>query len=98
MHVPGLSFLFLLLLGTLALAAGAPEQAQRGYYTAERLAVMRENLQKHEWARKEADAILARATRWLAYDDERLRLLVPPPPVPPAFRVNPSDCPVHGRE
>jgi hypothetical protein len=58
--------------------------AERAYYTAAKMAVLKQNLEKYEWARLERDAIIARADKWLKYDDEKLRTLVPPPNVPRA--------------
>ncbi len=70
----------------------------RTYYTPERLASMRENLDRYEWAQTERDAIIKRADQWLAYSDEDLRMMVPPPELPRAGYVNGTDCPVHGLE
>lgn len=70
----------------------------RTYYTPQRLATMQQNLQRYEWARQSRDRILAEANRWAAYDDERLRTLVPPPQVPRAAIVNTDQCPVHGQQ
>ncbi|MGI6086648.1 MAG: heparinase II/III domain-containing protein [Kiritimatiellia bacterium] len=58
--------------------------AERAYYTAAKMAVLKQNLEKYEWARLERDAIIARTDKWLKYDDEKLRTLVPPPNVPRA--------------
>lgn len=68
------------------------------YYTSERLECMRQNLARHDWARKERDRIVKEADRWLDVDDERIRDLVPPPSVPRAFVVSTNQCPVHGQE
>ncbi|MHB8993681.1 MAG: heparinase II/III domain-containing protein [Armatimonadota bacterium] len=70
----------------------------RNYYTPARLAIMRANLEKYDWARQERDRILKEADRWAAYDDERLRDLVPPPTVPRSIVVANAQCPVHGQE
>ncbi len=81
---------------TIALLAGAPQP--RGYYTEARLAVMRRNVEKHEWARKIRDGILAGAERWAARPDADLRALVIPPQVPRAYDIHNLGCPVHGVE
>ncbi len=67
-------------------AGRRPTVAQTGrkYYTDARLAIVRSNLEKYDWARKERSEILAEADRWAGYDDERLRTLVVPPQVPQA--------------
>lgn len=77
------------------LAAG---QTQRAYYTDERLANMHRNVEQHEWARKERDQILERADRWIAYDDEHIRLLIPSPDIPRAYTVHETGCPICGEE
>lgn len=70
----------------------------RNYYTPQRLQILQNNLQQHEWAQAERDRIISEADRWVKYDDERLRDLVPPPEVPRASRVSINECPVHGQE
>jgi hypothetical protein len=70
----------------------------RNFYTADRLAVMQQNIGQYQWAQKERDRIIKEADRWAAYDDERLRDLVVPPQVPRAGRVSIDECPVHGQE
>ena len=80
----------------LAAAPPALPASGRTYYIDAKLAVARGNLARHVWARKERDAIVGRASRWLKYDDAKLRALVPPPQVPRAARVHALGCPVHG--
>ena len=80
------------------LPAGAWSKTVRNYYTDQRLVVLRDNLTRYDWARKERDRILKEADKWAAYPDERLRELVPPPSVPRAGIVNTLQCPVHGQE
>ncbi len=70
----------------------------RTYYTDAKLAVMRRNLERYDWAREERAAILADGDRWAKYDDERLRTLVIPPQVPRCYEVHNMGCPVHGLE
>lgn len=70
----------------------------RNYYSDQRLATMRQNLAQSEWAQQQRDRILAEADKWAAYDDDRLLILVPPPDVPRAVRLNPDDCPIHGQK
>ena len=80
----------------LLLPLSAWAKSGRTFYTAAKLQIAEENLRRHGWARKQRDAIVARAKRWLRYDDSKLRTLVPPPEVPRASRVHASGCPVHG--
>jgi Heparinase II/III-like protein len=70
----------------------------RTYYTDAKLAIMRSNLEKYDWAREERAGILAEADRWARYNDERLRTLVIPPRVPRCYEVHNMGCPVHGLE
>ena len=71
---------------------------ERGYYSAARLQVARRNLEQFEWARQQREQILKRAEVWLAYDDARLRTLVPPPEVPRDAVANDVGAPVKGAE
>ena len=70
----------------------------RTYYTPETIAVLNENIRDHAWARKERDAILKRADRWLQYSDDKLLTMVPPPDVPRAFDPHKQSAPVKGAE
>lgn len=82
----------------LALCSLGFAKSGRTYYTADKLAVMKQNVATYDWAQAEAKAITDRADKWLAVDDAKLRLLIPPPGVPRAGAVNPDECPVHGQE
>lgn len=97
MHWLALSVAALVMVG-LTGDASASSKTGRTYYTTERLEAMRENLERYEWARRERDAIIARADRWVALGDDELRLLVPPPELPRAAYVRETGCPVHGLE
>lgn len=70
--------------------------ADRRYYTEEKLAVARQNLDRFVWAKTQRDEILAKADRWAAYEDDRLAQLVIPPEVPRAYQIHNFECPVHG--
>lgn len=70
----------------------------RTWYTDAKLAQMRSNLQKYEWAQKQQAAVIAEAERWAKYDDARLRTLVIPPQVPRGYEVHNDGCPIHGLE
>ncbi len=78
------------------MASGAP--AAGGYYTEAKLAAMRENLERYDWARQQRDQIVSRANRFVDWPPERLRALIPPPQVPRAYVVHEAGCPVHGQE
>ncbi len=54
----------------------------------------RENIQRFDWARQIAAAVLRKADAWLQKDDEWLRRVVPPPGS--AFAVGISGCPICG--
>ena len=82
----------------LAILVPADAKTGRTYYTDAKLAIMRSNLEKYDWAREERAGILADADRWAKYDDERLRTLVIPPQVPRGYEVHNMGCPVHGLE
>lgn len=82
----------------LAILAPAAAKTGRTYYTDTKLAIMRANLEKYDWAREERARILAEADRWAGYDDARLRTLVIPPEVPRCYEVHNLGCPVHGLE
>ncbi|NUQ01974.1 MAG: hypothetical protein HUU35_19175, partial [Armatimonadetes bacterium] len=75
------------------MAAGAGE---RGWYSADKLAIMRRNLAEHDWARAQRDAIVKRAAVYVDWTPPQLQALVPPPQVPRAIIVHDSGCPVHG--
>ena len=79
-------------------AAPLAAQSKRTYYTDEKLAIMRNNVAKYDWARSQRDAAISAANSWAAYDDERLRKLVIPPQVPRTYGVHSGRCPVHGLE
>jgi hypothetical protein len=80
------------------LSAGAcfAQTAPRGYYTDQRLAHMRDNLEAHDWAQQTRDNIIAAADKWLQYDADRLRSLVVPPYVPRAVTAHTTFAPVDG--
>lgn len=80
------------------LASLSWSKTMRTYYTPPRLAVMQENAQRYEWARLERERIIKEAERWAAYEDERLRDLVPPPSVPRSATIHIQECPLHGQE
>ena len=88
------SILFAVLLCAATIPAFA--NGARHYYTDAKLATMRRNIEKYEWARKQRDRIVAAAERWAEYDDEKLRTLVIPPSVPRCYQVHNFGCPVHG--
>lgn len=81
-----------------AISLPAWSKTVRNYYTADRIAIMQQNIAQYDWAQKERDRIIKEADRWAAVDDERLRELVPPPQVPRAAVVAINQCPVHGQE
>jgi hypothetical protein len=86
------------IIALLILSANAWAKDGRTYYTDERLGWMAENIDQYEWAQTERDKIIARADKWVGYDDEALVRLVPPLEVPRCGTVNNYGCPIHGDE
>lgn len=70
----------------------------RGFYTPAKLATLRDNLARYDWAQTKAAAITKAADAWVALGDEQLRVLVPPPSQPRAYTVHASGCPIHGEQ
>jgi len=58
-----------------------------GYYTAERIANLRNNCAKYSWAKKKQDMAVARAKKWLAKSDEELWSMVPGQALPRTIDV-----------
>lgn len=81
-------------LGSGAIGAGHT----RSYYNDSRIQTMRTNIAKYDWARSQRDTAIAKAEKWAAFDDARLRSLVIPPQVWRGYDVHQSGCPVHGKE
>ena len=78
------------------LPIAAHAKTSRTYYTDEKLAVARANVEAHEWARDLRRAYLAEAAEWAARDDAFLRNMVIPPQVPRCYDIHNLGCPVHG--
>lgn len=66
--------LFLIASAGSALAA---ERTHGGRYTAERIANLRANVARHDWAKKERDEAVKNAAPWLAKSEEELWAMVP---------------------
>jgi len=79
-------------------STAAAADSSRGYYTAARIQAMRDNIARYEWARTQRNEAVAKADKWAAYGDDRLRTLIIPPHVPRGFDVHSQGCPVHGTE
>ncbi len=58
-----------------------------GYYSAARVANLRANVERFDWARAERDAAVKRAERWVAMSDEELWRLIPGQMLPRAIDV-----------
>ena len=80
----------------LAMCVTAKAASERTYYGPGRMKALRENLEKHDWAKAERDKILAAADKWLKYDDARLRTLVTPPEVARAVVAHTAGAPENG--
>jgi len=90
----GLLCTLILLTGIRTMAA----EAERQYYTESVIRTAVENIERHDWAKKERDRIVAEADKWLNYDDATLRLLVTPPEIPRAVVAHVKGAPVMGEE
>lgn len=58
-----------------------------GFYTKERISNLRINCEKYEWANKQKEAVLEKASLWLKKSDEELWALVPGQDLPRAIDV-----------
>ncbi len=92
--------LALLGLGSIAHAAAGPEYG--GFFTPERIANLRANVAKYDWARSQHEGAVKAAERWRALSDEELWSLVPGQDLPRTIDVNMhwgkrlGGCPVCG--
>ena len=64
-----------------------------GYYTAEKVANLRANVEKFDWAAAQRDAAVKRAERWLALSEDDLWGLVPCQNLPRAIDVTMTKMP-----
>ncbi len=67
--------------------AAAAERNHGGVYTPDRLAKVRRNIERYDWARAERDRAVAQAAPWLAKSDEELWRMVPGQDLPRAADV-----------
>ena len=74
----------------------AHAKSSRTFHTDARMAVMRANLEQHQWARDLRAAYVKDAASWAQSDDGFLRAMVIPPQVPRRYDVHNMGCPVHG--
>ncbi|MDR6783929.1 enamine deaminase RidA (YjgF/YER057c/UK114 family) [Pedobacter africanus] len=58
-----------------------------GFYTEGKIANLRANCERYEWARKQRDAVVSRAAKWLAKSDEALWEMVPGQDLPRCIDV-----------
>lgn len=97
--------LFVLLILALACAA-LPAHAVRdygGYYTAERLANLRANCDKHDWAANQRKSAIGAAEYWVRKSDDELWRMIPGQKLPRAIDVSMyrgvrPGCPVCGHD
>lgn len=73
-------------------------EAERGLYTAEKIASMRENLARYDWAREVRDRTVAKADKVAVWSDVELATWVPDPRIPRAIYVHETGCPNCGLE
>jgi hypothetical protein len=67
--------------------AAAAERNHGGVYTPDRIANVRRNIERYDWARAERDKSVAQAASWLAKSDEELWRMVPSQDLPRAADV-----------
>ena len=85
-------------LAALCACAAASDKQRSSIYTEAKRGNIRGNIERHEWARRERDAAVRRAQRWLDMDDEALWKLVPEQALPRSTSVNIHlGCPKCGR-
>ncbi|ACU02555.1 heparinase II/III domain-containing protein [Pedobacter heparinus] len=77
-------FMVLMLLGHTNAHAG---RIYGGFYTAEKIANVRSNCNRYDWAAKQRDRFIAQAKYWLAKDDETLWAMVPGQDLPRCIDV-----------
>jgi len=82
-----LRFLLTCAVLSLALTAASAGRDGGGYYSAERVANLRANIERFDWARAQRDAVVSRAERWVAMSDEELLRLIPCQTLPRAIDV-----------
>jgi hypothetical protein len=75
-EIAGRSILVMFLLCLMWLPAVAGRDGG-GYYNAQRVANLRANVERHDWARRERDRAVAGADRWVKMSDEELWRLIP---------------------
>lgn len=86
---------------SLATGAGAQVREYGGLYTRERIANLRSNCERYEWARAERERVVKAAQRWVALSDDDLWKMVPSQRLPRAidvsmYRGRRPGCPVCG--
>lgn len=74
-----------------------PPKTARTLLSPEEIATARDNIARFPAAKALADGIIARADRWMAWEDERLRGLVTTADVPRAFNDATAGCPKCGK-
>lgn len=81
-----LIYLFMAL-GLLWTAELRASRVHGGFYTADRIANLRANCDKYEWARKKREAIVLKAKLWLSRSDDELWNMVPGQDLPRCIDV-----------
>ncbi len=86
----------LILIIVALLARPAAAQFERHLYTDDKMKIMRENVENHDWARSKRNSALGLAETYAKYSDPKLRSIVVPPQVPRGYQVHNFGCPIHG--
>lgn len=73
-----------------------PLKKEKMVFTDRDILLAKSNIRKFAGARQVRDSIADLAGRWISWDDQDLRDLIPDASVPRAFDLNIHGCPVHG--
>ncbi len=73
-----------------------PLKKEKLIFTDQDILLAKNNIRQFAGARQVRDSIAALAGKWISWDDQDLRDLIPDARVPRAFDLNIHGCPVHG--
>lgn len=89
----------LVALGVLMVTTAAWGKTGRTFYDDQTMALVREKIERFEWAQGQVNSARSAAERWIAMSDQELWDFVPPPGQLRALNVSfGNGCPVHGTE
>lgn len=85
--VPGGVFLMTLSISLSASPGPAAERTHGGYHSEERIANLRRNVERFDWAARQRDEAVAKAKTWVARSDEELWNMIPGQDLPRCIDV-----------